>query len=154
MRMMNSSCKEKQKSLTQFLKSYINKHKKRVISFFSCNSVFLKTFINFLQNTLQHIIILLNNFIIKMFFTSLLNFFVLISQFILQLYYMFMFIVDAVESLMFDDKTVIDFFKQLNDLYEKHNIIKDNQKIHHFFYYCNAKHVNVMHLFFKYACKN
>ena len=48
MRMINSSCREKQESLTQFLKFYINKYKKKVILFSSYNSIFLKAFINFL----------------------------------------------------------------------------------------------------------
>ena len=63
---------------------------------------------------------------IKMFFTSLLNFFILIFQFILQLYCMFIFVADTVKSFMFDDKTMTDFFKQLNDLYKKHNIIEND----------------------------
>ena len=67
---------------------------------------------------------------------------------------MFMLIADIVESFMFNNKMMIDFFKQLNDLYKKHNIIEDNQKIHHFFHYYNAKHANVIHLFLEYACKN
>ena len=46
-----------------------------------------------------------------MFFANLLSFFVLIFQFILQFYHMFMFVVNAAESFMFNDKTIIDFFK-------------------------------------------
>ena len=111
MKMMNSSCREKQKSLTQFLKSCINKHKKKIVSFSSCNSVLLKTFIDFLQNTLQYITILLNNLVIKMSFASSLNFFILTFQLILQLYHMSIFVADTTESFMFDDKTVTDFFK-------------------------------------------
>ena len=91
---------------------------------------------------------------IKMSFVNLLNFFVLTSQLILQLYYMFIFIANVVKSFMFNNKTVIDFFKQLNDLYKKHKIIKNNQKICCFFYYYNMKHVDVICLFFKYVCKN
>ena len=87
-------------------------------------------------------------------FTNSFNFFILISQFILQLYHMFMFIADTAEFLMFNDKTMTDFLEQLNDLYEKHDIIENNQKIHHLFHYYNAKHADVMHLFFKYVCKN
>ena len=67
---------------------------------------------------------------------------------------MFMSVADAAESFMFNDKTVTNFLEQLNDLYEKHDIIEDNQKIYYFSHYYNAKHVNVIHLFFKYACKN
>ena len=63
---------------------------------------------------------------IKMFFTNSLNFFILISQFILQLYCMFMLIADATESFMFNDKMMIDFLEQLNDLYEKHDIIEND----------------------------
>ena len=137
-----------------FLRLCTNRHKKRVVSFSSCNLVFLKAFIDFLQNTLQHIIILLNNFVTKMFSASSFNFFILTSQFTLQLYCMFMLIANAAESFMFDDKMMTDFFKQLNDLYEKHDIIEDNQKIHCLSHYYNAKHVNVICLFSEYACKN
>ena len=63
---------------------------------------------------------------IKMFFTSLFNFFIFIFQFIFQFYYMFILIINTAESFMFNNKTVIDFFKQLNDLYEKHKIIKND----------------------------
>ena len=111
MKMMSFSCRKKWKNLIQFLKSYINKHKKKVVSFFLYNSVFLKTFINFLQNILQHITILLNDFMIKMSSASLFNFFILISQLILQFYYMFMLVANAAESLMFNNKMMIDFFK-------------------------------------------
>ena len=47
---------------------------------------------------------------IKMFFASLFNFFILISQFILQFYYMFMFIANAIEFFIFNDKIITDFF--------------------------------------------
>ena len=67
---------------------------------------------------------------------------------------MFMFIADAAESLMFNNKMMTDFFEQLNDLYEKHDIIENNQKIYHFFHYYNVKHADVIHLFLEYACKN
>ena len=59
-------------------------------------------------------------------FTSLLNFFILTSQLILQLYHMFMSVANVVESFMFNDKTVTDFLEQLNDLYEKHDIIEND----------------------------
>ena len=111
MRMMNSFYKKKWESLMQFLRSCISKYKKKVISFSSCNSVFLKAFIDFLQNTLQHITTLLNDFIIKMFFTSSLNFFILIFQLILQLYCMSMLITNTTESFMFNNKTVTDFLE-------------------------------------------
>ena len=154
MKMMNSFYKKKQKSLAQFLKSCINKHKKRVISFFLCNSVSLKAFIDFLQNILQHITILLNNLVIKMSFANLLNFFIFIFQFILQFYYMFMFIANTIEFFMFNDKTVIDFLKWLNDLYEKHDIIENDQKIYCFSHYYNTKHADVICLFSEYVYKN
>ena len=44
-------------------------------------------------------------------FINLFNFFILTSQFILQLYYMFMFIANAAKSFIFNDKTMINFFK-------------------------------------------
>ena len=59
-------------------------------------------------------------------FVNLFNFFILIFQLILQLYCMFIFIANAVKSFMFNNKMMTDFFKQLNDLYEKYNIIKNN----------------------------
>ena len=59
-------------------------------------------------------------------FTNSFNFFIFIFQFILQFYCMFMFIINVVEFLMFNNKTVINFFKQLNNLYKKHEIIKNN----------------------------
>ena len=126
MRMMDSSCRERWKSLAWFLRSYISKHKKEVVSSFSCNSIFLKTFINFLQNILQYITTLLNNFMIKMSFINSLSSFVLISQLILQFYCMSMFIANTAESFMFNDKTMTDFLEQLNDLYEKHDIIEND----------------------------
>ena len=126
MKMMNSFCKKKQESLAQFLKSCINKYKKKVTSFSSCNSIFLKTFIDFLQNILQHITILLNNFMIKMFFINSFSFFILISQLILQFYHMFISVADTAEFFMFNDKAVTDFLEQLNDLYEKHDIVEDD----------------------------
>ena len=91
---------------------------------------------------------------IKMSSASLLNSFVLTPQLILQFYCMFMSVASTAGFSMFDDKAVTDFFEQLNDLYEKHDIVENDQKIHHFFHYYNVKHVNVMCLFFKYACKN
>ena len=39
---------------------------------------------------------------------------------------MFMFIANAVESLMFNNKIITDFFKWLNNLYEKHKIIEND----------------------------
>ena len=39
---------------------------------------------------------------------------------------MFMPVADAAESFMFNDKMMIDFLKQLNDLYEKHDIIEND----------------------------
>ena len=75
---------------------------------------------------MQHIIILLNDFMIKMFSANSFNFFVLTSQLILQFYYMFMFVADIAKSFMFNDKMMIDFFKQLNDLYKKHDIIEND----------------------------
>ena len=75
---------------------------------------------------MQHIIILLNNFMIKMSFISLFSFFILISQLTLQFYCMFMSVADTAEFLMFNDKMMTDFFKQLNDLYEKHDIIEND----------------------------
>ena len=75
---------------------------------------------------MQYITILLNDFVIKMSFINLLNFFVLTSQFILQFYYMFIFIADTAESFMFNNKAVTDFLEQLNDLYEKHDIVEDD----------------------------
>ena len=35
-------------------------------------------------------------------------------------------VADTAESFMFNNKTMTDFFKQLNDLYKKHNIIKND----------------------------
>ena len=63
---------------------------------------------------------------IKMSFTSSFNFFILTSQFILQLYHMFMLIADTAESLIFNNKIMTDFFEQLNDLYKKHDIIEND----------------------------
>ena len=59
-------------------------------------------------------------------FINLFNFFILIFQFILQFYYIFMFIINVVKFFMFDNKIMINFFKQLNDLYKKYKIIKNN----------------------------
>ena len=89
-----------------------------------------------------------------MFFANSFNFFILIFQFILQFYCIFMFITNVIEFFMFNDKIMIDFLEQLNNLYKKYKIIENNQKIHCFFYYYNVKHVNMICLFFKYACKN
>ena len=125
-KMMSSFYREKQESLTWFLRSCISKHKKKVVSFSLCNSVFLKAFIDFLWNILQHIIILLNDFMIKMSSTNLFNFFILTFQLTLQLYCMFMFVADIAESFMFNNKMMIDFLEWLNDLYEKHSIVKND----------------------------
>ena len=65
-----------------------------------------------------------------------------------------MFIINIVEFFMFNNKMMIDFFKWLNDLYEKYKIIKNNWKNLLFFYYYNIKHVNVIYLFFKYVYKD
>ena len=59
-------------------------------------------------------------------FINSFSFFVLTSQLTLQFYHMFMFVANIAESFMFNDKTVTDFFKQLNDLYEKHDIIEND----------------------------
>ena len=67
---------------------------------------------------------------------------------------MFMSVANIAEFFMFNDKTMTDFLEQLNDLYEKHDIIKNNQKIHHLSHYYNTKHANVIYLFFKYVYKN
>ena len=67
---------------------------------------------------------------------------------------MSMFIADAAESFMFNDKMMTDFFEQLNDLYEKHDIVENDQKIHHLSHYCNTEHADVMYLFSEYAYKN
>ena len=39
---------------------------------------------------------------------------------------MFMFIADVVKSFIFNDKIMINFFKQLNNLYKKHEIIEND----------------------------
>ena len=59
-------------------------------------------------------------------FINLFNFFIFIFQFILQFYHMFMFIINIIKSFMFNDKTIINFFKQLNNLYKKHKIFKND----------------------------
>ena len=63
---------------------------------------------------------------IKMSFTSSFSFFILTFQLILQFYYMFISIANAAESFMFNNKMIINFFKQLNNLYEKHEIIEND----------------------------
>ena len=48
---------------------------------------------------------------IKISFINLFNFFIFIFQLILQFYCMFMSVADTAKSLMFNNKTMTDFFK-------------------------------------------
>ena len=43
---------------------------------------------------------------------------------------MLMLIVKVINLSLFNDKTVINFLKHFNDLFEKHDIFKKNLKIH------------------------
>ena len=67
---------------------------------------------------------------------------------------MFMLIVKIVDSFLFNNKTMIDFFKCFNNLFKKHSIFKKTLKIHQLSHYYNAKHANVVHFFLKYTVKN
>ena len=59
-------------------------------------------------------------------FINSFNFFIFIFQFILQFYYIFIFITDITKFFIFNNKTVTNFFKQLNNLYKKHKIIEND----------------------------
>ena len=67
---------------------------------------------------------------------------------------MLMLVVKAADSPLFNDKIMTDFLKCFNDLFEKHGIFKKNLKICWLSHYCNTKHVDVIHLFLKYAVKD
>ena len=67
---------------------------------------------------------------------------------------MFMLIIEAADSFLFNDKIVTDFFKCFNNLFKKHSIFEKNLKIHQLSHYCNIKHADVVYLFLKYVVKD
>ena len=67
---------------------------------------------------------------------------------------MLMLIAEAADLPLFNDKTVTDFFKHLNNLFKKHGIFKKNLKIYQLSHYCNAEHADIIHFFSKYVVKN
>ena len=43
---------------------------------------------------------------------------------------MFMLIIEIINSFLFNNKTMTNFFKHFNNLFKKHNIFKKNLKIY------------------------
>ena len=67
---------------------------------------------------------------------------------------MLILIAEAVDSFLFNNKIIINFFKCFNNLFKKHDIFKKNLKIHQLSHYCNAEYANIIHFFLKYIAKN